>query len=81
MELFIVFVVQNILVIGKMINRMDLADNNGLMEQFIKECLFQIQNKEKENLNGMMDLNMLDNLKIIIFKDMVHSFGVIEENL
>lgn len=45
------------------------------MDHIIKECINLEKSKEKENLNGQIIHNLMDNLIIIIFKDMVLTHG------
>jgi hypothetical protein len=43
-----------------MINKKVLELKHGLMVQNTKDNMLMVKNKEKDNLNGMMDLNSLE---------------------
>ena len=53
--------------IGRMTNSMDSERNNGLMDLALKVTIIWARSKEKELLNGQMEVYTLANSRIIIF--------------
>ena len=64
---------------GKMINKKDMGNKNGKMEQFIKEVISKVKNKEKVPLYGEMIVHMKVISMIIIFMVMGNMYGKMEE--
>ena len=67
--------------IGKMINKMGLELKLGKMVLSIVDFILMEKKKVKENLFGLMDLLMKENLKIIFLMEKEHLFGIIKENM
>ena len=66
--------------IGRMINLQDGEKNYLLMVLHSKAYLKMVL-KKKEDLNGMMEVIMMEKLKIIHLKDMGYFIGKKEENI
>ena len=57
---------QNMKDIGKKINKMEKEKKVGLMVLHMKEIINKEKKAGKVFLNGQMEVNMMENLKIII---------------
>ena len=55
---------------GKIIKFMEKASKLTKMEAFIKEIIYMVKNKDKELLNGQMELNTKEDLLKELGKDM-----------
>ena len=67
--------------IGKRINKMEMARKVGQMEPLMKEIINKEKKVVKVNLNGLMEVLMMANLKIIILMEKVFILGEIEDNI
>ena len=69
--------------IGKTINNTEKEKKFGLMERGMKEIILMGKNTEKANFIGRMDRIMKENLRLIIYMDLVLIFleikGLIKE--
>jgi hypothetical protein len=61
--------------LGKKINKMGLEKKFGQTQLVIKGNIKMVKNAGKAILNGQMDLYILENFKIIIFKERVYIYG------
>lgn len=66
---------------GKMIYNMVMELNHGLMDRNIQEHITKEKNKEKENINGLMVLIMMENGMIIKLLGMEHIIGQMVEDM
>lgn len=66
---------------GKMISNMEKEKNNGQMEQSIKDNIIWGKKMAMENLIGLINLVIMEILKIIIFMEKENTYGMTEENL
>jgi hypothetical protein len=66
---------------GIMINSMDMAMNNGVMDQNIKAIMSRDSKKVMGVLLGLMATGMKDNLKQTIFKDLEDIRGLMEGSM
>ncbi len=57
----------NMKVIGKKINKKDMEQKLGQTELDMKDNIKMVKKKEKDNLNGLMDLNLLEIFPKMIF--------------
>lgn len=71
--------VQNMMDNGKMINNKGMDNKSGKTEQFIKEAINKVKNKEKVLLYGEMIVHMKVTFMITIFMDSENMSGKMEE--
>ncbi len=60
---------QYLRVVGKMMKDQEWVKKYGQMVQYFKDNIIIIKKMGKVNLDGQMEINMLENLKIIIKMD------------
>lgn len=75
-----ILMARSMMVIGMMINSMEMDLRNGLMEQRIKEIINMAKKKEKVIFCGLMNRVTKDNLLIIIYMVMGRISGQMEGN-
>ena len=68
-------------VIGKKINRMEMEKKVGRTVPRMKVIINRVKKADKENSNGLMEVLMKDNLKIIILMEKVYILGEIKDNI
>ena len=66
---------------GKRINNTDKVLKPGQMAQSMMDNMFMERNMDKVDLHGLMEVLILDSLKKTIFKDMVHTIGLMADYL
>ena len=69
----------NLLVIGTKINSMVLERKDGMMQANIKDFIKMLPKKDKVNTAGLMEIDMLENGKIICLMVKAFSSGMIIE--
>jgi hypothetical protein len=76
MEFILMLMELNIWDNGKMINKKDMVQKFGQMEQNTKEITSKEKNKVKDNFIGQMDLSMMDSLVTIISMAKEYTHGL-----
>lgn len=79
MEFILMLMELNIWDNGKMINKKDMVQKFGQMEQNTKEITSKEKNKVKDNFIGQMDLSMMDSLVTIISMAKEYTHGLMVE--
>lgn len=65
---------------GSMINNMDMEYKGGSTEHLMKVHLWMEWNKDTGHLFGVITVDLMDNLKITVLKDLDIMFGLMEDN-
>lgn len=71
----------NILVSGRMINKMVLEKRYGLIKLVMKENTYREESTVKEFSNGLMVQNIVDSFNKIIYMEMENTNGKMVENM
>jgi hypothetical protein len=71
---------QDMKVNGRMTSNMERAKRHGKMEVNTMVTMLTPKKKEKECINGLMEISILETGKIMPFMDTVSIFGTMEEH-